>query len=94
MEVVRSGAVSGSSVNDKINICNILSLNINVMQKFEDIQFVGEGSFSTVYRARRKLDGKTYALKKMSMSCLSNQERFNCLNEIKLLSRLTHPNII
>ena len=55
---------------------------------------VGEGSFSVVYQARRKVDGQVYAIKKVKMSCLTQQQKMSCLNEIWLLARLTHPNII
>lgn len=64
------------------------------MNNFEDLKVVGHGSFSVVYQAKRKLDGLLYAIKKVKLSCLTQQEKHNCLSEMWLLARLTHPNII
>jgi NIMA (never in mitosis gene a)-related kinase len=64
------------------------------MNNFEELRVVGDGSFSVVYQARRKLDGLLYAIKKVKLSCLTQQEKHNCLSEMWLLARLTHPNII
>lgn len=50
------------------------------MHSFEDLKVFGEGSFSIVYQAKRKIDGKVYAIKKMKLSCLSTSEKLNCLN--------------
>lgn len=64
------------------------------MHTFEDLKVIGEGSFSIVYRATRKIDSKPYAIKKMKLSSLTSSEKHNCLNEIRLLASITHPNII
>lgn len=41
------------------------------MLNFEILQLIGEGSFSKVFKAKRRQDGKIYALKKMKLSELS-----------------------
>lgn len=64
------------------------------MQNFEVVSQVGEGSFSQVFRVRRKVDGKTYALKQVKLTHLTQQDRTNCLNEIRLLANIHHPHII
>ena len=53
------------------------------MKDFEMIKKLGSGSFSTVYKVRRKEDNKIYALKQVKMNMLSSKEKENALNEIQ-----------
>lgn len=55
---------------------------------------IGEGSYSSVYKVKRKSDGLEYALKKVKMDELSEKEKTNSLNEIRILASIKHPNII
>jgi NIMA (never in mitosis gene a)-related kinase 1/4/5 len=43
---------------------------------------------------RRERDGQLYALKKMKISEMSQSDRASCLNEIRMLAKICHPNII
>lgn len=54
----------------------------------------GEGSFSEVYRVKRKSDGSVYAMKKVKMGKLSSKEKENALNEVRILASVNHPNVI
>ena len=54
----------------------------------------GEGAYSSVYRARRKEDNTDYALKKVKIQHLSEKEKENALNEVRILASIRHPNII
>ena len=56
--------------------------------------FLGEGSFSEVYRVRRKSDNFIYAMKKVKMGKLSAKEKENALNEVRILASVNHPNVI
>ena len=47
-----------------------------------------------VYLARRLEDGQEYALKKVKILNLSDKEKENALNEIRILASTKHPNII
>lgn len=38
------------------------------MNNFEIISKIGEGAFASVYKVKRKEDGKIYALKKIKIS--------------------------
>ena len=38
------------------------------MDDFEIVSLLGEGSFSSVYKVRRKADGLFYAMKKVKMA--------------------------
>ena len=62
--------------------------------QFEVLSVVGEGAYSQVFRVRRRKDMKMYALKKVKIHALSDKERLNSLNEVRLLASINHPNII
>lgn len=55
---------------------------------------LGDGAYSTVWRAEHRFRGETVALKQVHLSKLSRKLR-NCLDcEISFLSSVIHPNII
>lgn len=41
----------------------------------------------------RKIDQQVYALKKVKMGKLSDKEKENALNEVRILASIQHPNI-
>jgi len=56
-------------------------------------QMVGQGSFATVYRGKRRSDSLAMAVKKIKINEMSN--RMNKLwSEIKIMKQLSHPNIL
>ena len=58
------------------------------------LEKLGDGTYSSVYKARRKADGCIYALKKVYMKDLTEKERENALNEVRFLASIKNPNII
>ena len=64
------------------------------MNNFELISKLGEVSYSIVYKVRRKADLKMYALKKMKLKNLSEKEKQNALNEIRILASINSDHII
>ena len=62
--------------------------------EFEIIKELGKGSFGSVYKVKRKVDNEIYALKMVGMTNLKFKEKFNSLNEIRVLASINHPNII
>ena len=64
------------------------------MHNFELISKLGEGSYSTVYKVRRKADLKMYALKKVKLKNLSEKEKQKALNEIRILASIKSDHII
>ena len=56
--------------------------------------FLGEGAYSSVYHVRRIADHEYYALKKVRMLNLSDKEKENALNEVRILASIRHPNIV
>ena len=61
---------------------------------FEIGKTLGKGSFGMVCLVRRKYDGKTYAMKRIKIVQLSEKDKENALNEIRILASLSHKNII
>ena len=64
------------------------------LQDFELLGKLGEGSFSSVFKVKRKADSEIYAMKQVKLGFLSVKEKENALNEIRILASLTHDNII
>ncbi|KAK7894047.1 eukaryotic translation initiation factor 2-alpha kinase [Exophiala xenobiotica] len=60
--------------------------------EFEEVEKIGKGGFGNVYRARLKLDGQFYAVKKIEST--SEKELEDILAEVTLLARLNHPHIV
>mmetsp|Transcript_7627 Transcript_7627/g.7002 ORF Transcript_7627/g.7002 Transcript_7627/m.7002 type:complete len:94 (+) Transcript_7627:10-291(+) len=64
------------------------------LNDFEIMKRLGEGAYSSVYHVRRINDNDLYALKKVRMQKLSDKEKENALNEVRILASIKHPNII
>ena len=64
------------------------------LKNFEILSKIGEGSYSTVFKAKRLSDDQIYALKKVKLLSLKEKEKRNALNEIRILASINHPNII
>ena len=58
------------------------------MDRFEILSKLGEGSYSVVFKVRRKADSKIYALKKVRLKKLSEKEKKNALNEVRILASI------
>lgn len=61
---------------------------------FQIIKKLGDGAYSSVYKVRRAEDNDVYALKKVKMLNLSDKEKENALNEVRILASLEHQNVI
>ncbi|BFZ19335.1 hypothetical protein BsWGS_22374 [Bradybaena similaris] len=59
---------------------------------FVEIKKLGEGGFGKVYEAKHNLDGKSYAVKKISVKQNANMAK--PLREVRALARLKHENIM
>ena len=64
------------------------------MDNFEIMEKLGKGSISKVYKVRRKIDNKIYALKKMQILDTSEKQKINSLNEIRVLASINSKYII
>ena len=64
------------------------------MDGFEILEKLGDGAYSVVYKVRRKEDSKVYALKKVNLSNLSQKEKENSLNEVRILASVKSTFVI
>uniref|UniRef100_A0A671RJ22 Cyclin-dependent kinase 7 n=1 Tax=Sinocyclocheilus anshuiensis TaxID=1608454 RepID=A0A671RJ22_9TELE len=66
-------------------------------KRYEKLDFLGEGQFATVYKARDKTTSTIVAIKKIKVGHRTEAKdgiNRTALREIKLLQELSHPNII
>jgi len=64
------------------------------MENFEILEKLGEGSYSTVYKVKRKIDNQIYALKKVKLLNLKEREKKNSLNEVRILASIKSNYVI
>ena len=64
------------------------------MDGFEILEKLGDGAYSVVYKVRRKEDSKIYALKKVRLHNLSEKEKENSLNEVRILASVKSTFVI
>ncbi|KAF3779946.1 Serine/threonine-protein kinase [Nymphaea thermarum] len=64
------------------------------VENYHVIELVGEGSFGKVYKGRRKFTGQTVAMKFILKHGKSEKDILNLRQEIEILRKLKHENII
>ena len=64
------------------------------MDGFEILSKLGDGTYSVVYKVKRKLDNKIYALKKVKLQNLTEKEKQNSLNEVRILASVRSTFVI
>jgi NIMA (never in mitosis gene a)-related kinase len=62
------------------------------LDNFTVIKKLGEGTYSTVYHVLRRDDQCEYALKKVKMQGLTEKERENAVNEVRILASIRGSN--
>ncbi|XP_048508178.1 eukaryotic translation initiation factor 2-alpha kinase 1-like isoform X2 [Athalia rosae] len=62
--------------------------------EFEETGFISKGGFGNVFKARHRLDGTEYAIKKVVVPSRRVQNIMQYLEEVKTLAALNHPNIV
>ena len=67
---------------------------VSAFKDFQILSKLGEGAYSIVFKARRESDNQIYALKKVKMDSLTEKERENALNEVRILASISDPFII
>ena len=55
---------------------------------------LGSGSFGVVYKVRRVVDNNVYVLKQINIANLKKITRNEAINEVTILNKLEHPNIV
>ncbi len=64
------------------------------MEVYEIVKSIGSGSFGQVYLVRHKREEKLYVIKKIKTRDMSQKDRENTENEVRLLQKLRHSNIV
>ena len=64
------------------------------MENFEILDTLGQGSYSTVYKVKRLSDKRNYAMKKVKITQLDDEDKEAALNEIRILASVKHKNVI
>jgi len=64
------------------------------VENYERLNFIGEGTYGRVYRARELQTGKIYALKQLKVTEERNGFPVTCLREVSSLFRVCHPNVV
>uniref|UniRef100_A0A8C4WTZ9 cyclin-dependent kinase n=1 Tax=Eptatretus burgeri TaxID=7764 RepID=A0A8C4WTZ9_EPTBU len=65
-----------------------------MMDNFQKVEKIGEGTYGVVYKARNKLTGELVALKKIRLDTETEGVPSTAIREISLLRELNHPNIV
>ena len=96
-----SSSIPQSIIDIKVNTGNFIVQRegSKVYDFYEKLQFLGEGSFGSVYKVKRKNSGQREiirALKEISKEkmCLNEENSEEIRNEISVLKSLDHPNIM
>ena len=64
------------------------------LDDFKFLSILGDGAYSVVYKVAKKQGGKHYALKKVKIAGLSEKEKENALNEVRILASINSPYVI
>ncbi|EAY14670.1 CAMK family protein kinase [Trichomonas vaginalis G3] len=64
------------------------------LSDYQVIQTIGTGSYGKVVLAKEKKSGTKYAIKKVKLSGMTVEQRQKALEEVNLLLKLNHPNIV
>lgn len=63
-------------------------------REFEELYFIAGGGFGSVFKARHRLDGVEYAVKKVYIKSSDVDSIMSHLAEVKTIASLNHPNIV
>jgi len=69
-------------------------MSASMIGEFTILKKLGDGAYSSVYKVKRLDDSEEYALKKVRMLNLTDKEKENALNEVRILASIDHPNVI
>jgi len=64
------------------------------MDVYEIVKTIGSGAFGQVYLVKHKIYGNNYVIKKVKIKDMPEKEQENTINEVRLLQKLRHVNIV
>ncbi|KAI9497786.1 kinase-like domain-containing protein [Zychaea mexicana] len=89
---------TNTSLSSEQLLFNLSVQNSRYRNDFVEINMLGKGGFASVWRARNKLDGIDYAVKKIRLGSNLDTARHapyeKIFREIKHLARLEHKNVV
>jgi eukaryotic translation initiation factor 2-alpha kinase 4 len=91
----RLGSISlipGTPRRQRHNSTNASGAFSRYLEDFVEEGRLGKGGFGEVVKARKKLDGQIYAIKKITQK--SSASLTEVLKEVRLLSQLSHPYVV
>ncbi len=83
--------------SDTENVSETMTKNIYLSRyrtDYLEIGKVGSGGFGSVYKAFNKIDGTSYAIKKIPIRDLNYEKSNFYLNEVRHLARFNHKNVV
>jgi len=85
-------------VNEMMNIIKEIKESTSeygsAVADFEIVSELGRGAYGVVYKVKARKDNNVYALKKIPMKHMKVKHQREALQEMLLLKKLSHPNII
>lgn len=66
----------------------------NLPKYYRLLEVIGEGAFSTVYKAKNLINGNNYAIKIINKYNLNEKQLNNISNEINIMRTLKHQNVL
>lgn len=86
-----------SQYKESLKMEDIINIHTSrYRNEFQEISRIGKGGFGSVFKARHKLDGRVYALKRVTFKHSNSKPELwvKILREVKALANLQHPNIV
>ena len=65
-----------------------------MVDKYDKIEKVGEGTYGYVFKAKDRTNNKIYAVKKINLENEDEGVPSTAMREISILKELNHPNIV
>ncbi|CAF2110437.1 unnamed protein product [Brassica napus] len=86
---------AGDDVFPRIRVAfSLVFLILEVMDQYEKVEKIGEGTYGVVYKARDKVTNETIALKKIRLEQEDEGVPSTAIREISLLKEMQHSNIV
>ena len=66
----------------------------NQISDFINLELLNNGYFGTVFKMKSKINNQIYAVKLIKIESIDEREKIRIMREQKILSRISHPNIV
>ena len=97
-KVSHSVSQIATNENDQLDLSGIPLEKVEKISRYRadfiELEKIGQGGFGHVWKARHKLDGNIYAIKKVKLSKNNSDENKRIKREVTYLSGLNSPYIV